>query len=179
MENPPSAVIIGSFRKDLAEIGAVAEAMRDQGVVVLSPRSQEVIDPRREFVVLRSDCPTKSPRTLQRDVLAKIPRASLVYLVNPTGYVGMSAAAEVAFSALVQTRVLLYRSVNSFGTEVPNVLRDLFANIPSAQEISSRSLADQLALARTHQWNLDEDVRSAVRLVLQSWMQSLSDQVQG
>ena len=172
MENPPSVVIIGSFRKDLAEIGAVAEAMRDQGVVVLSPRSQAAIDP-------SNDCPNKPPRTSQRDILAKIPRASLVYLVNPTGYVGMSAAAEVAFSALVQTRVLLYRSVNSFGTEVPNVLRDLFANIPSAQEISSRSLADQLALARTHQWNLDEDVRSAVRLVLQSWMQSLSDQVQG
>lgn len=172
MENPPSVVIIGSFRKDSAEIAAVAQAMRKQGVVVHSLRSQEAIDP-------SSDCSNKPPRTLQRDVLAKIPRANLVYLVNPTGYVGMSAAAEVAFSALVQTRVLLYRSVSSFGTEVPNVLRDLFINIPHAQEISSRSFADQLALARTHQWSLDEDVRSSVRVIMQNWMQSLSDQVPG
>lgn len=101
METPSSVVIIGSFRRDLAEIGAIAQGMRELGVVVLSPLSHESIDPGSEFVILRSDCPSKSPRTLQRDVLAKMPTASLVYLVNPTGYVGMTAAAEVAFSALV------------------------------------------------------------------------------
>ncbi len=175
METPPSVVIIGSFRKDLAEIGIVAQHMRAQGIDVRSPRSHEGIDPSAEFVILRSDSPTASPRTQQRNVLSMIPTASLVYLVNPNGHVGMSAAAEVSFSALVGARVLLHRMVSGFGADVPAVFRELVQQAPYQNQLSSPRFADLVALASKHTWDLTEAHKEVVRAEIASWMQSLSD----
>lgn len=175
METLPSVVIIGSFRKDLAEIGIVAHQMQVQGVEVRSPRSHEGVDPNAEFVILRSDSPTASPRTLQRNVLSMIPTATLVYLVNPNGYVGMSAAAEVSFSALIGARVLLHRAVTGFGADVPKVFRELVQRAPYREGAGSSTFVELVAMAKKHIWDLNEAHKEIVRAEIASWMLSLSD----
>ncbi len=158
-----SVVIIGSFRKHLVEIGQVASEMRAQGVDVLSPISAVGVNPDDQFVVLVTDAPDKSPYDLQFAVLTKIFRARLVYLVNPGGYVGLSAAGEVGYAALTDTSVLLHAPLTQFGADVPQSLRDLFIGLPNTTQIDSTAFHDQLLLAKEHRWKLVEETRKVVR----------------
>ncbi len=175
-ESRDSVVIIGNFRKHLAEIGKVARLMHSQGIDVLSPISAEGVNLDDPFVVLATDDPTKSPHDLQFAVLTKIFRTSLVYLVNPGGYVGLSAAGEVGYSALTDQTVLLHEPLTQFGDEVPQSLRELFQGIPNAQQIHSAAFQDQLVLAKSHHWKLAEETRKAVRASAKAWLDSLSKQ---
>lgn len=178
MEDPrDSVVIIGSFRKHLVEIGQVTGLMGSQGIDVLSPISAVGLNPYDSFVVLQTDDPTQSPYDLQFAVLMKIFRTSLVYLVNPGGYVGLSAAGEVGYAALTDKPVLLHEPLTQFGDDVPQSLRELFDQIPNAQQIHSATFQDQLTLAKEHQWKLVESTRKAVRVSAKAWLDSLSKEV--
>lgn len=178
MEEPrDSVVIIGSFSKHSTEIGKVARLMGAQGIDVLSPINAVGLNPDDPFVALATGDPPKSPHDLQFAVLMKILRTSLVYLVNPGGYVGLGAAGEVGYAALTDRPVLLHEPLTQFGDEVPQSLRGLFHGIPNAQQIHSATFQDQLALAKHHQWKLVEETRKAVRLSAKAWLDSLSKEI--
>lgn len=172
MENHSNkVVVIGSFQKHALEISQIAGAMEAQGVEVLSPTRANPTGP---FLASARDAPTQSPYDLQFAVLTKIFRASLVYLVNPGGYVGYSTACEAGYVALTDTNILLHQNPMRFDADVPHSLRDLFIGLPSATQIWSNAFPNQLALAKDFRWKLDENQRKEVRLAVKAWLDSFS-----
>lgn len=91
------AVISGSFRKHLAEIGELKRQLESQGVAILSPQSTEAVNPNDEFIVLDSD-PIEDHRVLQDSVFAKIRRSTFLVVANVDGYIGRAAVLEMGYA---------------------------------------------------------------------------------
>jgi len=62
---------------------------------VLSPEKSTPLDHAAEFVMLASDPPNLSIQDIEDAHLAYQQNADFVYLVNPGGYIGLSAAYEI------------------------------------------------------------------------------------
>lgn len=91
-------VIIGSFRKNMDEVKAVAEIFKNKNIEVLSPVSFNIVDPKEEFVILESNKSEQSIKDIEDEVLQKMLTTDFVYLVNPNGRVGLSAAFEIGYA---------------------------------------------------------------------------------
>ncbi|MEK7516922.1 MAG: hypothetical protein AAB583_00045 [Patescibacteria group bacterium] len=90
-------LIIGSFRKHYKEISDVIDIFDKADIEILSPKKATALNPEDEFVVFDYDPKHLSEKELEDLVLEKIHRVDFVYLVNPGGYVGLSAAFEVGY----------------------------------------------------------------------------------
>jgi hypothetical protein len=66
---------------------------------VLSPKEAKILNPDDEFVIFNYDPSHLSEKELEDLVLDKMHRSHFVYLVNPGGYVGLSAAFEIGYCA--------------------------------------------------------------------------------
>lgn len=88
--------ISGSMRKSYDEMLRVIGIFEQSDITVLSPKKSTPIDPGAEFVVLKSDSPTSSIGELEDIHLEHQRNADFVYVVNPKGYIGVSAAYEIA-----------------------------------------------------------------------------------
>ena len=97
--------ISGSFRQHLAEVEADIRAFTDLGAEVLSPLGPAVRRSRRGFVELDRD-PSTDPRTTEDRHLEAIRNSSLLWLTNPSGYAGLSAAFEQGFATALGIPVL-------------------------------------------------------------------------
>lgn len=104
----PQAAVSGSFRRHLSAVQAAVEALRDQGVAVLSPADPHVVDAFGDFVFVSSDR-RRSIKGVQSRHLEAIAHSDFLWLVCPDGYVGPSAAMEVGFA--VSARVPIYSDV--------------------------------------------------------------------
>lgn len=102
--SPRRVVISGSFRRHLTAIQRVVSELRDRGWEVLSPSDPRVVDEFGEFLFVASDR-LRSIRAVQGRHLASIRSADFVWLVDPDGYVGQSAAMEIGFALAVGTPV--------------------------------------------------------------------------
>lgn len=91
-------VISGSFRKNIKEIEAVAEIFKERNIEVLSPTNFDIVDPNEDFVILRSNRPEQSIKDIESEFLERMLMADFVYLVNPNGRVGLSAAFEIGYA---------------------------------------------------------------------------------
>jgi hypothetical protein len=96
----------GSYRKHLDRILSVREQFISLGWEVLRPQDTTVVESDDlEFVRLQGD--PADAAGIQRAQLGAIEESDLYYVVNPGGYVGPSATAEVAWAAAKGIPVLL------------------------------------------------------------------------
>ncbi len=93
------SLIVGSFRKHYEPITDVIKIFHANGIQVLSPKEAKILNPDDEFVFFDYDPSGLSEKELEDLVLEKIHRSHFVYLVNPGGYIGLSAAFEVGYCA--------------------------------------------------------------------------------
>jgi hypothetical protein len=93
------SLIVGSFRKHYEPITEVIRSFHANGIEVLSPREAKILNPDDEFVIFSYDPSHLSEKELEDLVLDKMHRSHFVYLVNPGGYVGLSAAFEIGYCA--------------------------------------------------------------------------------
>jgi hypothetical protein len=94
-----TSLIIGSFRKHYDDMTNVIRLFHDEGIEVLSPKEAEILNPNDEFVVFDYDPKHLSEKELEDLVLEKMHKCHFVYLVNPGGYIGLSASFEVGYCA--------------------------------------------------------------------------------
>ena len=94
-----TSLIIGSFRKHYEHMTDVIRKFHDKGIEVLSPKEAKILNPDDEFVVFDYDPEHLSEKELEDLVLQKMHQCHFVYLVNPGGYVGLSASFEVGYCA--------------------------------------------------------------------------------
>lgn len=102
----PCCVIIGSYRKHFAQMQEAIDSLSSSGIVVLSPKSAgKVVNPSDDFILLDYDPDILTEAELQSVVLKKMDRADFTYLVNPYGYLGMSAAFEIGYAVSEGIRI--------------------------------------------------------------------------
>ena len=106
------AVIIGSFRKHYPLITNIIKIFNSGGIEVLSPKHSKIINPNDEFVLFDYDPKDCGEKEIEDAVLKKINQSHFVYLVNPNGYVGVSASFEVGYCAAHSMRVFSMEDSN-------------------------------------------------------------------
>lgn len=92
-----SCVLIGSYRKHFTQMQRVLKLFNDEGIHVLSPKQGEVVNPSSDFILLDYDPEILSDGEIQAIVLKKMDKTNFTYLVNPNGYLGMSASFEIGY----------------------------------------------------------------------------------
>lgn len=90
-------VISGSFRKHFSGIQEKIGEFEAAGIDVLSPKKAGVKNPGEEFAILETD-DTNDPKTFETRHLDAIEAADALYLYNPDGYIGASAALELGYA---------------------------------------------------------------------------------
>lgn len=122
-------VIIGSFRNNLEEIKTVAKIFEEKNIEVLSPSSFETVDPEKDFVILKSDEAGKSVKDIQTEVLEKMLMSDFIYLVNPNGRVGLSAAFEIGYAHSANLNVYSMELVDNL------IIREFVKGVVPPEEI--------------------------------------------
>ena len=139
-------VVSGSFRKHMEQIGKALENFKKAGVNVLAPATKEIINPGKEFIILATDDPGKEPHKLEMDFMREIRKADFLYVVNAGGYVGQSAATEMAYAILKNLPVVLAEEINNFSDEIPieaqEVLRKNVSDLLPISDISKEKITD-------------------------------------
>jgi hypothetical protein len=97
----PVVTIAGSYQKHALRIIASAERFRALGATVLRPAATEVVSGENDYVLLEGDpSDIGQVHRLQFEAIDETARrGGLVYVVNPGGYVGSGAVANVAWGA--------------------------------------------------------------------------------
>ena len=127
----PETVVSGSFRKHMEQIGKVLESFEKAGVKVLAPATKEAVNPDEEFIILATDDPDKPPHKLEMDFMREIREADFLYVADVDGYVGQSAATEMAYARLKNSPVVAAEIIKSFSDEIPEEAQKLLRKIVS------------------------------------------------
>jgi hypothetical protein len=142
----PETVVSGSFRKHMEQIGKVLENFENADVKVLAPATKEAINPDEEFIILVTDDPEKPPHKLEMDFMREIRKADFLYVTNVGGYVGQSAATEMAYARLKNLPIVVAEAINNFSGEIPEeaqeLLRKIVSDILPISDISKEKIAD-------------------------------------
>ncbi|MFA6295499.1 MAG: hypothetical protein WC666_03715 [Candidatus Paceibacterota bacterium] len=112
------AVISGSFRKHLDEIGIALEAFREAGIEVLAPATKDAVNSAASFVLLSTDDSKKSADVLEKEFMSKIEKIDFLYVANVGGYVGKSVAAEMSFASIHHIPIVMAEEINQFSEEI-------------------------------------------------------------
>lgn len=143
---PPETVVSGSFRKHMEQIGRVLESFERADVKVLAPATKEAVNPDEEFVILATDDPEKPPYRLEIDFMWEIRKADFLYVADVDGYVGQSAATEMAYARLKNLPVVVAEAIKSFSSEIPEEAQELLKRIASEilpiSDISKEKIAE-------------------------------------
>jgi hypothetical protein len=91
------ATVSGSFTRHLTEIQHAVAELKARGVKVLSPEQPTIVGAVDGFLFVASDR-HRSVRLVQDRHLASIADSDFLWLENPDGYVGQSAALELGFA---------------------------------------------------------------------------------
>ncbi|MCY3016287.1 MAG: hypothetical protein NT171_16565 [Planctomycetota bacterium] len=141
-----TCTVSGSFRKHLASIESKILELQFAGFAILSPKTTRVIGEERGFVILEGD--RGSPQTIEQAHLNAIRSSDLLYVVNPGGYVGPSAAMEIGYAAALGVTIFASETpeesiLASFMQTEPNVgrvrdsvLESLNCSIPRGASLS-------------------------------------------
>ncbi len=140
----PETVVSGSFRKHMEQIRQVMSNFEKAGVKVLAPTSPEVVDPNQEFIILATDDAEKAPNELEKDFMREIRRAAFLYVANVDGYIGKSAATEMAYARLKNIPVLTAEPISKFASEIPSesyeILRQITMGTLAIKNITSEAV---------------------------------------
>lgn len=118
-------VVSGSFRKHMEQVGMIIENFRNADVKVLAPATQEVINPDDEFVILATDDQKRPPHKLEMDFMREMRKADFLYVADVGGYVGQSAATEMAYARLKRLPIVATGEVRSFSDQIPEEARSI------------------------------------------------------
>lgn len=113
----PAVTLAGSYSKHLDRILAVRAEFVALGADVLRPASDEVVS-RDGFVLLAGD--PEDAAGVREEQFAAINASSLLYLVNPGGYVGAAATMEAGYATALGIPVV--SAEEPFETEVELVV---------------------------------------------------------
>ena len=95
------ATVSGSFRQHMSAVQAAVYELTDRGVIVLSPADPRVVDQFGDFVFVASDR-NRSIGLVEDRHLSAIAASDFLWLVNPDGYIGTSAALEVGYATALE-----------------------------------------------------------------------------
>ncbi|OGD08322.1 hypothetical protein A2397_03775 [Candidatus Amesbacteria bacterium RIFOXYB1_FULL_44_23] len=139
-------VVSGSFRRHMEQIGKVLENFEKAEVKVLAPATKEALNPDEEFIILATDDPDKPPHRLEMDFMREIHKVDFLYVANVGGYVGQSAATEMAYARLKNLPVVVAEVVEKFSDEIPEeaqeLLRRVISGVLPISDISKEKIAD-------------------------------------
>lgn len=138
MSNRLSVSIIGSFRKHWLDIVAARSMFTVMGYDVLTPIGEAELDGNLEFVRLTTNDSEMSNEKIEADVLSKLERSDLVYVVAPKGYVGRTTAMEIGWSK--QSESMIYYSERP--KDLPIIVFD--SEIISIEKLTESDIADYL-----------------------------------
>ena len=128
-----TTVICGTFRRDPEGLKASLELLRDLNCKVLSPPNADVAREESGFVYMRGE-EQRTPESLEFAHLDAIQRAHFVWLHDPNGYVGLSAALEVGFARAVGVPVFCATQPEDI------VLKSLVTPVDSPRDVGPRLL---------------------------------------
>lgn len=132
--------ISGSFRKHLNELKLVVSKFESEGISVLCPQTTNSVNPKAKFIVLTSDDPLLSNCKLEMNYMRKIGASYFHYICNLNGYVGLSVAAEMAYSILKGIPIIMSEEIKNFSTDIPpkahKILKSIGINIICVDDIS-------------------------------------------
>jgi nucleoside 2-deoxyribosyltransferase len=106
--------ISGSFSRHAVQIDEAIRECRDLGFEVLSPTDMRIVGAEGAFLFVASD-PVRSVREVQDKHLRAIAHSDFLWLVDPDGYVGVSAALEIGFACAQGVPVLSTRAPDDPG----------------------------------------------------------------
>jgi hypothetical protein len=95
---PLKATVSGSFQRYMDQVRDAVYELTDLGILVQSPTDPRVVAQVEEFIFVASDHLRAIP-LVQGLHLAAIARSDFLWLVDPDGYVGLSAALEIGYAA--------------------------------------------------------------------------------
>lgn len=127
MTSKYKTVISGSFNKHLHEIGNALENFKKAEVNVLAPLVTKVMDHAEDFVFLETDNPEKPADILENEFMSNIRKADFLYLANIGGYVGKSAATEIAIAIMSSIPVISAEKILYFSEEIPKKSQELLS----------------------------------------------------
>jgi hypothetical protein len=90
-----SVSVIGSFRKNYAQILFAAKEFEKAGVTVNSPSISRIINPGEPFVRFETDPPHSSDHVIQNATFERIFASDFIYVVAPAGYIGRTTCYEL------------------------------------------------------------------------------------
>jgi hypothetical protein len=133
--NQIKVTVSGSFTRHLVEIQRAVAELKARGVQVLSPEQPTIVDAVDGFIFVASDR-HRSVKLVQDRHLASIACSDFLWLENPDGHVGQSAALEIGFA--------IARGIPVYSTSLPNDLTmrqyvSEVANMESAVSLASPS----------------------------------------
>ncbi len=111
MSSHIKTVISGSYRKHLAQMLEVKAFLTGEGIEVVAPVSEGVVNPGEEFILLDEDC-VADPRTLQDSIFAKMRGSSFLVLANIDDYNGKAAVLEMGYAIALGIQILSLEPVN-------------------------------------------------------------------
>ncbi len=139
-------VIIGSYRKNFAEIASARRKFIEAGLDVLSPISDEIQNPDDDFIILKGD-EDISPAELQNIVFNKIEQADLLYVCNNNKYIGFLTGVEIGYA--IRNTHLIYFSNESEEPVMQKLVR--------GRVISVEDLIDQIEEYNYNALNLSKE----------------------
>ena len=150
--NKLKATISGSFTRHLTEIQRAVTQLKTLGVRVLSPEQPTIVDQVSGFVFVASDR-HRSVKLVQDRHLASIADSDFLWLENPDGHVGQSAALELGFA--IASGVPVYSNslpddltMRQYVTKVPDLASAVLMvsrSVPSERIALSSLLVDPVA----------------------------------
>src|SRR3989338_1479307 len=133
-ENQETEVVVaGSMRKYKEQLDKAIDGFRNSGVKVLAPERSEAINPGEEFILLATNDPKEPWHKIEEEFLKQIRHADFLYVSNINGYVGQSAATEMAYARLEEAPIITAEPIQEFGKEVPVDLRELLKSLVVGQ----------------------------------------------
>ena len=126
-----TATVSGSFHRHLAAIQTAVDELAALGVRVLSPRDPRVVDARGDFLFVASDR-VRSVLLVEDRHLECIKASDFLWLINPDGYVGQSAALELGFAVA--------NAVPIFSVDIPYdlTIRQYVRRVPDLRHLVER-----------------------------------------
>jgi hypothetical protein len=129
--------IIGSFKQHIRNIIVVRDFFIKNGIIITTPRSTEIIEPRIDFVRFTTDEKDFSNALIQSETIKRIFSSDLVYVVAPNGYIGRTTCYEIG--RIIQNNIPIYFS---------DLIKDLPVYTPNSHILGKEKLLEIIKYKR-------------------------------
>jgi len=106
-----SVTICGSFRRGQDQLHQAHQELLDHGCIILSPKALHWVAETEGFVFAEHELHS-TPAEVEERHLKTIDEADMIWLHNPDGHLGISAAVEIGYAHAVGTPVFSQRPLH-------------------------------------------------------------------